>query len=328
MILSSSRAMILKFCCFFFHPSHISVLSQASLPIFQTALNKLRNFIMEHELETQIAGPLVGVLCRSFVCARSKETLNALVPFLRDRVLEIIDEDEDALKSETPNAQLIYPLLLLERLSLSRGDAMLPHLDSFTLIIDRLLVARNVEVHMLTCDVLANVTLCLTTTQFYGCGVNLDDPRRCWVRDWGITGHALDNKPLAVCPGEREFAAVKKLFHRYCEHGLKPILQFIETGEAPPKHELHGGIRVLVRLFETCTVALPKVEGEPDLIAPYDDKIKPYQPYVGWNRDWVLTMPDGSHAANYLLDVVEKLQKLMLEKMEDDAKGILQMCMV
>ncbi|KAL7303557.1 hypothetical protein TKK_0003717 [Trichogramma kaykai] len=298
----------------------INLLRSMSKPIFMSALNKLRNYVMEYELEIQVAGPLVAVICRMFSSTHAKETLNALMPFLVDKVLEILGDGDDVIKAEAVDHQLLYPLLLLKSLSFVHCSVMMIHIDSFLKVVDRVIKMKNREAQTLGSQIMANCAQSLGSVSIYACDVDYENKNHCYPRDWGVSGKIYDTKLLSEMPGEREFEALKGIFHRYFDYALRIINGFIETGDSSLKMELQGALRVLVNLFEGCSNALPKIQGPPTLIEPYVNEIKAFDPYVGWNQDWIITMPDGSNIRNYMVDVIEKLQKVMLEKIEDDTK--------
>jgi proteasome activator subunit 4 len=206
-----------------------SLLRQTSHSIFLSALNKLRTFIVEHVLETQVSGQLVAILCKVFSSVNSVETLRALFPFLSEKVLDVIGEGDDVIKAENLDNHLLYPLLLLNRLVLTRGDALLPYMDTLHKIIEKVIRLKSREGNLLGCFTLSNVMLSLSNVMNINVERNLDDPEYLYIKDWGETVKIKSTKLRTYIPGKNEHEALQTIFTKFFMPTITSIQNFIKT---------------------------------------------------------------------------------------------------
>ena len=205
------------------------LLPQSSTPIFMGALSKLRAFIVANILETGVAGQLVGILCTIFSQVNSRETLKALVPFLAEKVLDAIGEGDDVLNAETLDTQLLYPLLLLNKLLFTQGDALLPYIDTLVKVLDRVLLLKSREGNIRACTMLGSIMQSLAKSSTINLDRDLDDPNYPYIRDWGKPGKIKATKVKLYTPGDEEIEALQKLFKRYFVPAVESIQNFIRT---------------------------------------------------------------------------------------------------
>ena len=194
-----------------------------------SALNKLRSFIVEHVLETHVAGPLVGSLCKVFTEINGHETLHALLPFLSGKVLDIIGENEDILKAERLDSQFLFPLLMLDRLALADGDTLLLHIDTFIKVIDKAVCLRSREGNLRGCFMLNNILQSLIDVSVLDVVRNFEDNTHPYIRDWGISMKISDVKMKYYIPSKEANEVAQKLFNRYFLPATEKIKEYIKS---------------------------------------------------------------------------------------------------
>lgn len=89
------------------------ILPQSSPSIFSAALRKMYKFATEHVFEAKVSGKLVALMCQCFARVNPKETLRVFVSYLCDTIERLIAENEDILKEEHPDDELLYNLQIL-----------------------------------------------------------------------------------------------------------------------------------------------------------------------------------------------------------------------
>ena len=100
-------------------------------------------------------------------------------------------------------------MLLLSAIVDTSGDNLLPHMDTFTTVLDRVLVLKSREGNNLACIVLKTIIFSLATTM--PCKFESTNNDVHW-------GKNLDIDTLKVkwyIPGKEEIAALNKLFLKY-----------------------------------------------------------------------------------------------------------------
>lgn len=202
-----------------------SLLLQTSTSIFSSALNKLRTFIMENTLEMKVAAQLVGVICRVFSKVNSQLTLRALLPYLAEKMLDIIGDGEDIINEENLDNQLLYSLLLFQRVLDTQGDMLLPYMDTILKVLDKATILKSREGNQLGCQILKNVLTSLCSVQAIRLDKNLDDPDYPYWKDWGESVDVKSAQLRWYIPGEQEMAAAQNIFTRY----FTPTINFIQS---------------------------------------------------------------------------------------------------
>lgn len=208
------------------------LLLQTSDSIFVVALHKLRSFIMENTLETKIAGHLVAIICKVFSRVNSQVTLKTLVPYLSEQILDTLGEGEDATKEENLDHQLLYFLLLLQRVVETQGDALLPYMDTIFKVLDKVTVLKSVEGNKIGCQMLKNVLNSLCSVQVIKFDRNLDDSEYPYWMDWGESREIKSSEIKWYVPGEQEIAAAQSLFSRYFIPAVTVIENYINTQDS------------------------------------------------------------------------------------------------
>ncbi|OXU20844.1 hypothetical protein TSAR_014413 [Trichomalopsis sarcophagae] len=295
------------------------LLLQTSDSIFVVALNKLRSFIMENTLETKISGHLVAILCKVFSHVNSQVTLKTLVPYLSEQILEAFGEEDDATKEENLDNQLLYFLLLLQRVVETQGDALLPYMDTIFKVLDKVTVLKSVEGNRIGCEMLKNVLTSLSSLKVMKFKRNLDDLEYPYWMDWGESSEIKSSEIKWYVPGEQEIAAVQELFSRYFIPAVALIEKYVNTENSLPRDDLLITLRLLNSVIEGCDSVLPIWSETPIVNEKYKHCVETFKPIIG--NKYQIKMTDGSNVRQFLARLMASLQDKMLEDVPDDTKS-------
>ncbi|XP_016837530.1 proteasome activator complex subunit 4 [Nasonia vitripennis] len=297
-----------------------ALLRQVSPSIFTGALGKLRSFIIEHVLETQVAGQLVGALCKVFCNVNSQETLKALFPFLSEKVLNAIGEGDEILKADNLDNHLLYPLLLLNQLVLTQGKYLLPYMDTLIKVIDKTIMLKSREGNMLGCFTLSSVFKSLSTVSFINVERNLNDPQYPYVQDWGESIKIKETKIDSYTPGEQEEKVLQEMFTRYFVPTVTKIQNFIKSQNSLSRNELQITLKILLNILDGCDAVLPFWSEPPLKLESYENCTERLEPFLGFSGK--VHMPDGGNVRYFLVQLMTELQEIMLKNVEDDTKSL------
>ncbi|XP_058809543.1 proteasome activator complex subunit 4-like isoform X2 [Phymastichus coffea] len=299
----------------------LTLLEQCSHSIFVSALNKLKSFIVEHVLETQVAGQMVATLCKVFTAVDSHETMKALFPFLSEKVLDAIGEGDEVIKAEHLDNQLLYPLLLLNRLVATQGHVLTLYMDTLFKVIDKAVTLKSREGNLLGCFIMNNVLMSLSSSAHITDDRNLDDPQYPYIKDWGQTVKIAEVKLKFTMPGPDDYAVLQVVFERYFMPAVAAIENYIKTGNSLSREELQVTLRVIYNVIDGCDSALPFWSEPPLIVQSHDICLEPFDPITLITRGNI-KMPDGGNVRTYLVNLMTKLQEIMSENVEDDTKSL------
>ncbi|CAG0904748.1 unnamed protein product [Cyprideis torosa] len=104
---------------------------------FQSALDAIVRFVVGRSLEVKVAGRYAGVLVKSLVSVRPKETLDTIMPRLQRTLNALIGGEEVATETPLDDAVLFHLLLLKMCVFTSDVDALEPHLPAIESILEK-----------------------------------------------------------------------------------------------------------------------------------------------------------------------------------------------
>ena len=290
-----------------------NLLIQTNDKIFKAALHKLRTFITERILETKVAGQLAAVLCRSFAQVNGEKTLRALLPVLSQTILDITGESNDIIKEENLDGRLLYGMLLLSAIVDTSGDNLLPHMDTFTTVLDRVLVLKSREGNNLACIVLKTIIFSLATTMPCKFESTNNDVH------WGKTLEIDTLKVKWYIPGKEEIAALNKLFLKYLMPEVNRLQDYCKDWNTLTREELLTSLHIVSCILHACEPVLPIWEEEPLVVVDSSLDCVPFTLMLGMKEE--ILMPDNSNVRRYFVTLMSKLQKVILENSEDDTKS-------
>lgn len=87
------------------------------MPILQSALKKMYNFVTNKIMEVQVSGKMLAVCCHCFARVNPKETLKLFIPYLCDTIEQLLTENPNIEKEEHIGDELLYNILILSEVS-------------------------------------------------------------------------------------------------------------------------------------------------------------------------------------------------------------------
>ncbi|XP_046740797.1 proteasome activator complex subunit 4-like [Diprion similis] len=298
------------------------LLDQTSDAIFDCALRKFRSLATERILETQVAGRLAAVLCRSFSHANGQQTLRVLVPPLVRNILDAVGQSDDIAKEENLDNQLLYSMQLLVATLETNGNYLLPYMDTLMEVLDKTLYLKSREGSQTAARLLRIVLLCLSMVGLADSKTSVgdyNDPEYMSIKDWG---QAVDKKDLNAkwyVPGVDEVAAIKKFFSKYLPPVLEKIKRFTADKNTLTREELLTNLNIMKAILTSCEAFLP-VWSEPPIETVESALEWTFTPELGIRGE--LSMPDGSNVRKHIANILRDLQLSMLRDAEDDIKSL------
>ena len=207
-----------------------SMFCQTSDEIFEVAVQKFRAFVIEKTQETKVAGQLVMTCCKMFAKANSRLALPILLPMLAQLVLDLIEEADDISKEENLDNRLLYTMLVLSGTLNATGNFILPYIDTFTRVLDKVIHLKSREGSEIVHEMLESLFISLTDVSLnkaYRTDRDYSNPECAQVLDWG---QPVDTKCLKTewyIPGEEEISVTQRLFNKYMEPEIQRIEKFI-----------------------------------------------------------------------------------------------------
>ncbi|XP_015178192.1 PREDICTED: proteasome activator complex subunit 4B-like [Polistes dominula] len=306
-----------------------TLLHKTSDTIFLSALHKLRVFVSERILETKVAGELVAVICQVFANINGHETLRALVPFLSETILDVIGENDDILKEENLDNRLLYAMLLLSAITETAGNYLLPHMNTFVEILDKVLLLESKEGVNYACRLLKSLLASLSTLdidKFKTHGRDFNDPEYPYTRHWG---EEIDIDSIQInwyIPGKDEFQMVQKLFFRYLPKQLELLQNYCQDWNCLSREKLLAVLRIVNCIVKGCEDFLPFWEEPPLTCIESSLEWAPFNPTSGDNYE--IVMPDGSNVKKYLINILSNLQNVLLKNVEDETRCLLNLVLL
>ncbi|CAH1108407.1 unnamed protein product [Psylliodes chrysocephalus] len=299
------------------------VLNQCSPNIFKSALKKIYNFVTSKVMEVHVSGKMVAIGCHCFAKVNPKETLKLFLPYLCDRIQDLLNENPNIEKEEHIDDELLYNLLMLSELVDGRS-VLLNYLDRLTTILDKTLHMTCQSASQFSARMLELMMSSLTNiqpTEIKSCATDYSKPVEEFlpIREWGKAEEIKDLKISWYVPGKEEVEAVQNLLGRY----LMPELHKLEnhsTGEKIlPRQELKQSLKIIISIL-SCQSLLPMWDEE--VYPLVETVLDPWTFNLKVNGSGVVTMPDGSNVRKAIVNIIHKLQKRMLEVDEGNTQSI------
>lgn len=299
-----------------------SILNQTSLPIFNTALQKLHTFVTSHILETKVAGRFIASMCGAFTRVRPEVTQRLLLPHLCDSILTLT-ESIDLKKEEILDNELLYNMLILSESVNCHGAEVTSYLPLIEKVLDRTLHAKYKECHQAAGSILSHIfsSICSVSPSEYcisSAGVDTPLSERLPIRDWGKSGDIYNLNLSWHYPSESDLDEVQRLISKYLPPELNRLDKFVKDEIALTREELQCSLGIIVAIL-SCGHLLPNWDEPPlSLIESFHP---PFHCQVSLGIERELTMPDGSNVRKTLVHAMTALQEKLLSTAEDDTKS-------
>ncbi|CAG9839520.1 unnamed protein product [Diabrotica balteata] len=299
------------------------VLNQCSPDIFKSALKKIYNFVTSKIMEVHVSGKMLAICCHCFAKVNPKETLKLFLPYLCDRIEELLNENPNIVKEEHIDDELLYNLLMLSELVDGRSEILI-YLDKLTNILDKTLHMTCQSASQLSARMLELMMSSLTNiqpTEIRSSAVDYSTPIKDFlsIREWGKAQQIKDLKISWYVPGTQEVAAVQNLLERYLLPELQRLEKISSAEETITRLELKQSLKIVTSIL-SCQPLLPMWEEE--VYPLVESVLEPWTFNLKVCGSGVVTMPDGSNVRKAIVTVLHKLQKALLDMDEGDTQSI------
>ncbi|KAJ9582853.1 hypothetical protein L9F63_022812, partial [Diploptera punctata] len=284
-----------------------------------SALRKLHTFVTSRILETKVAGHFMATMVRSFAKVNPEETLRMFLPHLCEEILSLVEND-DVLKEEILDNELLYNLLLLSELVECRGNALLPYIPTLTKVLDRTLHLTCREGYLSASCTLRHILTSftsITSVDYRSVARTFDEH----VKDYLPIRMELvsDMKVQWYVPGKEEVECVQNLISRYLPPELERINKFIDDKVVLSREELQCTLGIVIAILG-CRSMLPLWDEQPIKLINSCLATTPFLATIDMGAG-IVTMPDGSNVRKTIADTMNRLQEKLLLCREDETKS-------
>ncbi|XP_056636067.1 proteasome activator complex subunit 4-like [Diorhabda sublineata] len=299
------------------------VLNQCSPTIFKSALKKIYNFVTSKVMEVHVSGKMLAIGCHCFAKINPKETLKQFLPYLCERIEELLNENPNILKEEHIDDELLYNLLMLSELVDGRSE-ILNYMEPLTRILDKTLHMTCQSASQLSARMLELMMSSLTNiqpTEARSCSIDYSTPVKDFlaIREWGKAQEIKDLKISWYVPGMKEVEAAQNLLARYLMPELEKLEKYSNGEENFTRHELKRSLKIIISIL-SCQPLLPM--WEEDVIPLVETVLEPWTFNLKVSGCGTVTMPDGSNVRKAIVTILHKLQKRLMEVDEGDTQSI------
>ncbi|KAK5647619.1 hypothetical protein RI129_002511 [Pyrocoelia pectoralis] len=300
-----------------------ALLYQCSPEIFTAALRKVHSFATNRILELKVSGKLVAILCACFAKTNSKETLKLFIPDLCDTIERLLGDDDDIIKEEHLNDELLYNLLLLSEI-LDGHSELVNYMERITKILDHTLHMTCTHGSRLSAHILNLVMTSLSFTQpieYRSCNKPFNQHIKDFltIREWGQPGNIQNLNVSWYIPGKTEVDCIQHLLNKYLVPELEVLNKYASDEIILERKELRSRLRIVSAIL-ACQSVLP-LWNEP-AIQLVDSVLDPWAFELTIGVPYSVTMPDGGNVRKVIADTIHKVQKKILELDEGDTKSI------
>lgn len=299
-----------------------AILGQCSDEILLSASEKLILFVESNLFEPKVAGMLVAALVRVFTRVAGKMTLPKLVPYIAEKLNDLITNHENMCDKEKQNDEFLYYLTLMH--GIVRGDPRELLKSNFKeLIFD--ILDKTLYFKCKTTKKIANNTLVyylsnLSAVQSLDVRSLPDAYKKPLseflpIRHWGEKMKP-DDAIEWYYANEEGYSVCEWIIHRYLPQTLDRLEKFVAGEISLDKEDLHQNLNIVNSVLK-CSNFLPNWTEEPlELI---ETESLNYCPTIsnGFDKQFI-TMPDGGNVRLEIVKTMMKLQKKLLADHEDD----------
>ncbi|KAK4885236.1 hypothetical protein RN001_001507 [Aquatica leii] len=300
-----------------------AMLYQCSPEIYSTALKKVHSFATNRILELKVSGKLVAILCACFAKTNPKETLKLFLPDLCGTIERLLGDNDDIIKEEQLDDELLYNLLLLSEILDGRTE-LLNYIDRITKILDRTLHMTSTQGSRIAAHILNLVMTSLSFTQpieYRSCNTSYDVHIKDFltIRKWGEPGDLKNLNLSWYVPEKAEIDCIQMLLYKYLLPELDVLDKYSKGEMVLERKELRSRLRIVSAIL-ACQSVLPLWK-EP-AIQLVDSVLEPWAFELTIGVPHTINMPDGRNVRKVITDTIHNVQKKILEIDEGDTKSI------
>lgn len=215
-----------------------SIFCQSSDALFELAVHKVRDFVINKTHDSKSGGRLVFHLCRMFVKANSQIALPILLPTFLETILNLIDEIDDITEEYLDN-RLLTMLMVLVGIVNTSGNYLLPYIDNLTLILDKCLLMKSRDGLKFTWSIMRSIFNSLTNLtikRVLRIDRDYTSDECAEILDWGQPILMKNMRAEWYVPGEKEIQVAQQLFNKYIIPEIMVIEEFIENPKSVERY--------------------------------------------------------------------------------------------
>lgn len=299
-----------------------SIFCQSSDALFELAVHKVRDFVINKTHDSKSGGRLVFHLCRMFVKANSQIALPILLPTFLETILNLIDEIDDITEEYLDN-RLLTMLMVLVGIVNTSGNYLLPYIDNLTLILDKCLLMKSRDGLKFTWSIMRSIFNSLTNLtikRVLRIDRDYTSDECAEILDWGQPILMKNMRAEWYVPGEKEIQVAQQLFNKYIIPEIMVIEEFIENPKSVERQILHNKLQEIHEIIKGCEILLPVWNESPLILVKSVNGLANYKAKIGVNGE--ITMPDGGNVRLFFVKLLTRFQQVILKSAEDDTKTI------
>ncbi|ESP01603.1 hypothetical protein LOTGIDRAFT_238219, partial [Lottia gigantea] len=244
-----------------------SVFQQCSFPIYKSALKKIYQFVTSNVYETKVSGKFAANLCRAVTKVHPEEALKLFLPHFCDKIVEYLQDNEDAVNEEHLDNSFLWNLLMVSQIVRCDGKKLLPYSQQLIEVLKKTLYLRCQHGSEIAGQLLSHILKVLTQTfplEFCSTIHLLEETN--WTehlptRDWAAAGD-LDNLDLKWhIPSAEEIQLAQTLFNQF----LIPEVEMMKTFSSQTtidRELLTGRLNIITQCIIGAGCFLPIWDGE------------------------------------------------------------------
>ncbi|MGH0136569.1 UNVERIFIED_CONTAM: hypothetical protein FKN15_062569 [Acipenser sinensis] len=243
-----------------------TILTQCSKDIFKVALEKVFNFATTNIFETRVAGRMVADMCRAASKCHPAESLKLFVPHCCNAITQLT-VNEDILREEELDKELLWNLQLLSEITRVDGDKLLPYREQCVKILQRTLHLKCKQGYMLSCNLLHHLlrsASLIYPTEYCSIPGGFNKPLSEYfpIKDWGTPGDLWNLNIHWHVPTSEEKAFVFYILDTILQPELVKLQRHANGELEMPRDDILQSLTIVQHCLMGSGSFLPFLDGE------------------------------------------------------------------
>ncbi|KAL3873182.1 hypothetical protein ACJMK2_036330 [Sinanodonta woodiana] len=302
-----------------------SVLQQCSAPIFESALNRLYDFVATSVYETKVSGRFTANLCRAVAKVNPKAALKRFLPTFCQNIKNHIKNHEEVLTDEHLDNGFLWNLLMLSQLIRCNGQELLPYKEELMEVICITIKLKCVEGYEIVGQLIRYLLRALTliySLDYKSRAGSFDEPLTDYlpIRDWALPGDVYNLGLNWHVPSHEEVEFAQQLLKQVLQPELVALKQ-LSPDNLVPREELLRSLNTVCECLGGASSLLTTLTGDPVQLLESQVPLKRFacQSIPDGTKEVTL---DGENVRVAVIEVAHHLCKHMMKYCEDDTKGL------
>ncbi|XP_048863845.1 proteasome activator complex subunit 4A isoform X1 [Brienomyrus brachyistius] len=299
-----------------------TILTQCSMDIFQVALEKVFNFATTNIFETRVAGRMVADMCRAAAKCHPAESLKLFVPRCCNAITQIT-ANEEVLKEEELDKELLWNLQLLSEVARVDGDKLLPYCSQLVQILQLTLHLKSKQGYSLACNLLHHMlrsTALIYPTEYCSIPGGFHWPLQDYlpVKDWGRPGDLFNLQIQWHVPSPEEVTFVFDVLDLLLRPELQRLQKYAEGEQGMNRDDVLQSLSIVHHCLLGAGNLLPPLDGEP-VPGLVESLVSLEETTLHTGVEYDLIRENYREA---ICKVMRELLHYILEHSEDDTKSL------